>query len=503
MTAVFDPAKAAYYEKQSSRALPRLFFIALGLSLGIATAADPNSLGQRSPLPDAVSSAKAMDTVKEIYAKQFAKARLPKERAEIARAILRDSTATGNPSERYAMLAASLNLAAMGDNVALLIEVVDALDKQFEVDRISILSERLDKVAGDVPAAAWTKISPSLRGAAQDATAHGRFDEADAIWAAYTKLAKRAGDGKAANAAAAMRKQLAQQKKEAAQLNELIAAAKRGDALPADFEKLGRYMCFVKGEWANGLPSLAKCDSADLARVAKLELEAVLDKTPSNALQVAEAWVALAEGSPGTDRGAILEHAMDLYLLAIPCLEGLAKVKAQKALDELQKIAGAAAKGKGPAWVTIFKSDSSAIWNTDTNNGPSRYAMPLAGLPETVRYLRMRRTNGEAVIIAANRAAVSSQTRGLRYGWQGGKPVLYEATLLGIFDQTENISGEPGVSVYGSGKEYYSGYGFGAAFQTVGPAVAVWKGKAIKGEILEISVTSLLLSPEDRQFLLE
>jgi hypothetical protein len=79
--------------------------------------------------------------------------------------------------------------------------------------------------------------------------------------------------------------------------------------------------------------------------------------------------------------------------------------------------------------------------------------------------------------VAINNEQLGGRIRGERFGWQGGKPELYEGFLLGSFDASKNLKNHPGVFVFGHGDEYFRGYGFGHLFRTGGPAVAIWDSK--------------------------
>jgi clan AA aspartic protease (TIGR02281 family) len=93
---------------------------------------------------------------------------------------------------------------------------------------------------------------------------------------------------------------------------------------------VGRYSCFVKGEWTDGLPLLAK--SSDVA-AKKLAVEDL--KKPSDAeaqLALADGWWAYADSQQGSEKVAIQVHAQDLYRKALPGLKGLEKLEAQTRL---------------------------------------------------------------------------------------------------------------------------------------------------------------------------
>jgi hypothetical protein len=459
--------------------------------------------GRRAPVPDAATLQRARKLVDDIYREAIAKAKTPKDRSVAARSIFQDWASAGSPVEQYAVLTASLDLAVRGDDASLVLAIVDALTGAFELDPLAAQAKALTRLGGGATVDTWKEFSERFLSIINEAIRKERFEEADELITMYQTLAKKAKDPKAANGAGLLRKQVSAQKKSLADLQKVHEAAKSPEATADDFEKLGRYLCFVRRDWNQGLPWLAKGKDLEISRVARLDLEASGAEKPEARLRVAEAWESCGGTLSPAERSAVNDHVIDAYLAAIPGLTGLAKVKAQKAAEVLQQQAAEKDRAKGASWVTIFKSANSEIWNTDTNTGPDNFATSLASVPPGVRYVRMRRANGDTVILTVPGAALGASPRGKRYGWQGAKPVVYNGTLLGIFDTTENLSGKPGISVFAHGTEYFSGYGFGHVNQGGGAAVAVWASKQIQGEILEISVAMRHLTADERALLLE
>lgn len=459
--------------------------------------------GRRAPVPDAAALQRARKLVDDIYREAIAKAKTSKDRSIAARSIFQDWASAGSPEEQYAVLAASLDLAVRGDDASLVLAIVDAFAGAFELDPLAAQAKALARLGGGASVDNWKEFSERFLAIINEAIRKERFEEADELITMYQTLAKKAKDPKAANGAGLLRKQVTVQKKSLADLQKLHEAAKGVEATPEDFEKLGRYLCFVRRDWNQGLPWLAKGKDPEISRAARLELEVGGAEKPEARLRVADAWESCGGPLSPTERSAVTDHVIDAYLAAIPGLTGLAKVKAQKAAEVLQQQSAEKDRAKGASWMTIFKSANSEIWNTDTNTGPDNFAMSLAAVPSGVRYVRMRRSNGDTVILTVPGAALGASPRGKRYGWQGAKPVVYNGTLLGIFDMSENISGKPGISVFAHGTEYFSGYGFGHVNQGGGAAVAVWASKRIQGEVLEISVAMRHLTADERALLLE
>ena len=83
-------------------------------------------------------------------------------------------------------------------------------------------------------------------------------------------------------------------------------AMKRLAADPADADAnlaVGRWHCFIKGNWETGLPLLAKGKDPDLSAVAKQDLAA--PKDPKAQMNLGDAWWTLAEKEVAPTKTAV------------------------------------------------------------------------------------------------------------------------------------------------------------------------------------------------------
>jgi hypothetical protein len=88
---------------------------------------------------------------------------------------------------------------------------------------------------------------------------------------------------------------------------------------PAENEKIGKRLCFMKGNWQEGLPMLA--DSADepLKKLAQNELAA--PKSVADRLAVADGWWAVSENYQPPAKKQIRRHAVEWYQKVVGELE--------------------------------------------------------------------------------------------------------------------------------------------------------------------------------------
>lgn len=464
--------------------------IATAISLGI-TSAEP------LPVPSGADLESAMATIKSIYKEKADKARSPADRAALARDIFGNRESTAAVAERYAVEMTALNIATKGDDPLLLMSICDGLAQDFGADRIALFTERVGETSGPVDPASWPKLLEKMNAMAARCLEDNRFTEAGSLATTISQLAKRARDPKAAAAATTLRKSIADRKKARERFEELLAEANRTNADPKVLLEFGRLLCFQEHDWEQGVRYLARAEDPALAQAAVMEARAT---TPEATLAVADAWSKYAEKAPPADRAAIRDHASMLYTEVIPELTGLAKVKAEQSLNA---VLDASQAGKDSGWMVIFRSDNPKLWNTDSPDDPRNFAVPLDTLPPTIRFIRIRRGNGQAVIAPTSKQAITAQTRGPRFGWEGSKPDRFGAVLLGIIDKEMNVYQKTGeVALVDKGPDCCSGWGFGTRVNH-GTQAVCWSGKLIPTEPLEIAVAKRSLSSDEQKLLLE
>ena len=94
---------------------------------------------------------------------------------------------------------------------------------------------------------------------------------------------------------------------------------------------IGRYYCFVKGDWDRGLKYLANGNDAALSAIAGKEASA---PTESHAcFELGESWLAVAQRYQGVQRISALNRSSD-WLRKVPAGNGIEEIKARKKLEE-------------------------------------------------------------------------------------------------------------------------------------------------------------------------
>lgn len=95
----------------------------------------------------------------------------------------------------------------------------------------------------------------------------------------------------------------------------------------------GSYLCLTHGDWAQGLPLLAKGTAGKLSAAARLDLQPAPDAAAQ--IQVGDAWWNLAGDDKSVGKPLLLERAGHWYQQALPQLTGLTQTRIEKRLGEI------------------------------------------------------------------------------------------------------------------------------------------------------------------------
>ncbi len=103
---------------------------------------------------------------------------------------------------------------------------------------------------------------------------------------------------------------------------------------------VGKHLCFVKGDWEQGVPMLALCGDAGLKAAAEKDIAAAdkdADKNFKAKLSAGDAWWDLSEKEEGLVREQMRQRAVGWYRQAQPLATGLAAVKIEKRIHEAEQ----------------------------------------------------------------------------------------------------------------------------------------------------------------------
>ncbi len=316
---------------------------------------------ERLPVPLEADVLAAAAVVQEAFGEQIASARADARKIPALIALLLDTAQkTTATDRRYALLQAAEGLAVDGGSFDELLRLVTLRCSQFAVDPSQALIaavERFIQARGN-EAVQLESVAKAMIDRADQALNALDSEQAENLLTAATTanmaFAKACRKQKLPlseyqsmlASITAMRKRLTEQKRLHADLEAALKTIAGNPDDAAAHSVIGSYRCFIKGDWATGLQSLAKGNSADLRDAARAELSLLEsdDPAPTVALRVANAWWVAAEstGRPEMDATAIKAHAAAMYqdltgMLTDPLDAQLAKSRAGKPTPQLPR----------------------------------------------------------------------------------------------------------------------------------------------------------------------
>jgi hypothetical protein len=300
-------------------------------------AVPPPALAQQKPKdapPEAADQKQALDQIREIFSAEYEKAKTPVEKLTLAETFLKNAAEESDKAARYVLLEQARDLAAEAGNWYMAVRAVDELSSVYEVDDIAMKAAALKSFStfAKLPLAKRTLAELAID-VTNEAVDRDQYDVASEVQAMAVSAARSSGDRELLKAVLARGTRVSQDKqvwKSAQEANKVIAASP--DDAAANLT-LGRYLGFVKGDWAAALPHLAKGEDAALAELAKTDLTSPSDADGQKAL--ADQWSAWGDKASGTDQNGAWVRAQHWYGEALPKLSGLSRAGISKKLEEL------------------------------------------------------------------------------------------------------------------------------------------------------------------------
>jgi len=291
--------------------------------------------------------------MKEVYAEQIVD-RSAAARQKLAEALLfQADKSASTPVDQFVLLAAAIDAGVDAGNLPLAFKAADRMAEAYEVDVLALKADTLGKINAKsvLPESAGANVESGL-GLISQLMAVDDYAAGARLCATIQTLT--GGD-------ADLRAHVLQKQREvgaARDAHERVARdMKKLEALPEDPAAnlaVGKYFCFVKGDWARGLPMLGKGSDAAIKALAAQELAGLA--ADDAIIRVADGWWDTAGKQDVVSRAGIMNHAAGLYSQAVKQIDGLRRVQIEKRIAEAAKgPVSAAAKSGGKHVVDLLK----------------------------------------------------------------------------------------------------------------------------------------------------
>ena len=316
---------------------------------------DPSTPSEKGPARLPVPSAAEQQAVVQRLAQILSRDGIdtPEASRKLAGKYLAAARGTqGDANERYVLLLGAMEAAREGGDAVVMLAAAERLGEVYQVDALQVQCESLKLFAKQANDAERLKsLLRSSRRVIDEAVARQRYEvAADLARAIHATCQGREGRGfrKTAASQRAALETLAREHQRAERAAALLESTPNDSAAHLT---LGRWCCFMRGDWQQGLPHLLDGSDAELKQLAERELNQP-PGTAADRLKLADAWWTLAERRDGEEQAALRLRAGHWYDLARNGLtSGLDRLKAEKRFETVQTLRAELARdGSYLAW---------------------------------------------------------------------------------------------------------------------------------------------------------
>jgi hypothetical protein len=487
-----------------SIAIAWVFCCFSSLSAAQGADADPaKNRPSRLPVPMEAQRTDAAARVRQLFEAELSRAASPAAKSTLARKLLGVARDDGDATERFVLLDGAQSLAIKAGDASLVTEVIAFKAGLFAIDEAQVKVEAMDELSRMCTGEQAGLVTDELLAVAVRRLADDDVETAKRLAVLAANAARRSKDKSRQKDAVRLMEAVKERGRE---IDRIAPWLKKLEENPSDLEAVlhvGKYYCFETQSWDKGLPLLMRGNDAELADLAKRELKSQQD--PQSLLALADDWLAYVERHKAGDANhAILRQAERHYQAALPALNGLAKIKATQALDAIARKSGSGSQN----WMPIFRSADPGLWNTKTDDGFGRFALPVELLPNNVQFVRIRRQSGNEVIVPITKERLLQTSIEGRYGWAGAGKEMYGDKMLGIIDSQMKMPNKQGqvtlaYRLDGTDDTIFGGWGFGHSQLSGTKQDFAWgAGDPLSPEVVEIAVLCRELNSKELPLLL-
>jgi hypothetical protein len=292
--------------------------------------------------PAAAEENLAAKLVRDVYGEEYAKAKEPDSKAKFAARLLQEARATlDDPTARFVMMKVARDISVQLGDVEAALRTAEEIAEVYQVDGLKMKMEILDKAVKTARQPAQSRAIAEHALTLLDEAIRGEdFDAARQLGELAAAESHKAHD---ANLVAEVQSHVQDVDRLANASAKVKAANETLEKNPTDPQAnlvVGKHLCFVKGDWEQGVPMLALCGDAGFKAAAEKDIAA--DKDSKAKLSAADAWWDLAEKEEGLMRQQMQQRAVTWYRQAQPLATGLPAVKIEKRIHEVEQAMAAA-----------------------------------------------------------------------------------------------------------------------------------------------------------------
>jgi hypothetical protein len=303
-------------------------FLTCFLATRIARA---ESAATRPAPPDPAAVRKAATGIDALYHDELAKMPDPAMKLITARKILQAANEETGAPTKYALYQKAIDLAVEAGDVETATRGIDGISRAWDVDVSTLTDRTLIDLSRHVRSPqAQTELAHRMQSAAADAMGNGQYDGAHQLIDAAVACARQGNDRGLVEELSAQAAEITRIRSARLRIEPwMITLKSKPTDSPANVV-VGRFECFVAGNWKDGLPKVAIGSDPQLKLLAKKDLEAA---SAADLLAAGDGWWSYVKEADEASRRQIQRHAADLYRKAVGDLTGLDQVRARQRID--------------------------------------------------------------------------------------------------------------------------------------------------------------------------
>lgn len=305
---------------------------------------------ERIKAPTAEAQAQALKLIRDVFKADYAKMAVADKQA-LAEKLLQQSTDPKNePATRYVLLREARDLAAKAGDLSFAERACDILARDFDVSlpALRLGAYQLVPIGNELvltqalTRSAFRMVEAALKADDMDtATALNKIAEA---------AARKIKDAALIAQATANAREIALHRQEYDKIQSVMRAVEKNPNDAAANLALGKYYCFLNGNWTKGLPLLAKGSDDKLKALADKDLKNPRDT--ADQVVVGDGWYDLIKAPENASKIHLQIRAYTWYEKALPKVSGLSKSKVEKRVQELEKVV-ASHQETGDIWLAV------------------------------------------------------------------------------------------------------------------------------------------------------
>jgi hypothetical protein len=311
----------------------------VGVALWATAAADLYAAdrSKKQPVPSAAAQAEAMKIIKEMYGEEYTKATTSEKKQALAKTLLdKGITIRDDLPGKFVLLKLSREVATQGLDGLTAFRAVDAISETFEVDPAEMKADVLKRGAAHATTNLQHKRLMEVALPLVDvAVSEDNYVVAKDLcdFAVSEAQAAKALDARSRAIArgAEVEKVLAVLYEKAQSAAPMLSA---DPVNPAANTAYGKYLCFVKKDWDQGILMLALGDDPNLKALAQKELA---ELSPIQPEQLGDDWWDAVDKEDGFIKTQGQARAAYWYRKASPGLSGLKRAQVDKRLAALEQ----------------------------------------------------------------------------------------------------------------------------------------------------------------------